>query len=156
MTNANSSAFSVREQVTTVPSVSISRNARTVVPNGPYRTGQLCALTLSVPPTLKSLFDCITATENPSGSRARIRDSTAFPHARDRRDAAVSGSHFGNVSDAAIPFRGKLWPPMECRAPPTQKTALPAPPRAAARARPHIAPIVVDTHDAGGRRPGWD
>ena len=46
-----------------VPSASISRNPRTVAPNGPNGTGQPCAFTLSVPATLKSLFDCITATE---------------------------------------------------------------------------------------------
>ena len=55
--------FCVREQLTIVPSASISRSERTVEPNGPYGTGQPCALTLNVEATPKSLLDCMTAGE---------------------------------------------------------------------------------------------
>ena len=72
MARPNSSEFSVREQVRMVPSASISLNARTVEPNGPYGTGQPCALTQNVLATPKSAFDCMTAGEKPSGSSVAI------------------------------------------------------------------------------------
>jgi hypothetical protein len=44
----------VLEQVTTEPSASMMRKRRSVAPNGPNGTGQPWALTLKVPPMLKS------------------------------------------------------------------------------------------------------
>ena len=55
------------------------RKRRTVEPNGPNGTGQPWALTLKVPPTLKSWLDCVTAGEKPIGSSTRITSRQRAP-----------------------------------------------------------------------------
>jgi len=55
------------------------RNEFTVVRNGPNGAGQPWALTDSVPPTLKSLFDCMTFGEKPSGSSVRMTSRQRAP-----------------------------------------------------------------------------
>src|SRR5882724_11713054 len=68
-TKENSSALSSRLQRTMEPSAFIKRRDSTVEAIG----GQLCCqpwqLTLMEPPTLKLLFDCMMATEQPRESR---------------------------------------------------------------------------------------
>jgi len=48
-------------------------------PNGPNGTGQPWALTLKVPPTLKSWLDFVTAGEKPIGSSTRITSRQRAP-----------------------------------------------------------------------------
>lgn len=84
-----------------------------MAPNGPYGTGQPCALTQSVPPTLKSWFDCVTIGEKPSGSSAAITSRQRVPARTRMIFRALSGSITGVASEAAKPSRARLCPPME-------------------------------------------
>jgi hypothetical protein len=75
------SGFSVREHVTTDPSVRIIVSARVVLPHPLNVTGQPCALTENVLATPKSLLDCMTTGEKPSASSRSMTVDQRVPAA---------------------------------------------------------------------------
>src|SRR5215467_15993867 len=108
MAKPNNSEFSSGAHLRMLPSAIMRLIARTVLPKGPYGTGQPCALTQNVLPTPKSLFDCITAGENPALSSVAITSRQVVP--ADARNVlpAESISHRPPVTVIPVPSRGML------------------------------------------------
>ena len=113
---AKRSAFFSREAVTSEPSASIRSIDRTVAPNGPCGTGQPWALTANVLATPKSLFDCMTVGEKPIASSLAMTSFQRAPARTRYSFFAVSTSMPAEATVIAVPFLGRLCPPMECRA----------------------------------------